>query len=1299
MAKRILDEEMRFSIVVNGNEAQKELLDLEKSTRKLNEENKQYRLEQKRLVAQGKENTAEYKTLTATIKDNTATIKSNKTQMALLQKQIGVTGLTMAQLTTRASQLRLQLRNMVPGSADYNRLNADLKSVNARLKELKTNAQATKLSLGGIADGFNRYAALGASVIATLTGIVLSIQQLIDYNGKLSDAQSNVQKTTGLTKDEVDELTKSFGLLKTRTARIELLQLAEEAGRLGIEGVKNVKDFVEVANQLKVALGDDLSDTAIREVGKMVNVYKVGEKTGKDFKNSMLALGSAINEVSASGSNNASFLVDYLKRQAGIAAQANVSAEDNLAYAATFDEIGQSVEVSATAMNKVWMDMFKNTDLYANIAGETLEDFTTLLKTDANAAMLKFLKGLNGNNAGLRAMLIQLEDLEVGGDRGVAALSALANNTELLEKRQLTSNESLEKATSLTDEYALKNNNLAGVLDKIKKKLIGAFSSETVIAGLTGLTSWFGKLIGAIEDVNEQFDKEVKVSYETAKANRQLVSEGQNLLKKYEELNAVLEPTIEQKEELDTVMFRLKNMFGESVIEIDKETGAYILNTAAVREQIRLKRISADEEASTLVSRRQGVKDAIADLEAQKKAAESKLDQERKGFELVNKQDIEAIKNASSLSAIEKQQQLERLEGYQSLDQARLKSGSINQELYNKNKKLADLNAKLKELEFTEADADAFFATPEVPTGDAGPKEGDVKTIGDVTYKYSNGKWIAVINKPTGTPDKTIDTAKKRAEELLKLQRASEDARLELIQDSFEREMAIEEANHRRKIEDLNNQTIGQGTINSAIAKGDTSLADDYIAKNKELNAQIESENQLHEIRKATILENGITNNLQTRLDAFNQAEIDRETAFNNELVALGDNEEAKKALTQQYNKDRLVREKLHLATVKAEFFNVMNAEEFKGFDLEVLSEDQVNAIKARLKELGLSISEINALLGKMSGKGGEDDLQFIGGQADILGFTPEQWDSTFANLDTTVGKLNAAVLGMRAMGEAFAMYQEFVAAGEARELADFEKTTDIKKSRHQELLDQGMITERQYNEGVAAMDADLEKKKAEIAYNQAKREKEAALMAIAINTATAIMGIWAQVPKFDFGISAGILTGVVGALGLAQAVTVAKAPLPAKGYEQGLYQNIQREQDGKVFNAKYGGTTTSGMVNEPTYFLAGEGGKNWPEMVIDGGTMKQMNPYVKEALYGEVARMKGYETGYYQNQTSTPEFSAQSNSSDPLLLATLTKTNELLDALNKNGVMAVLSTNFKNLKELQEEQEKYNKFKQKRKI
>src|SRR5699024_6403366 len=147
-------------------------------------------------------------------------------------KQIGVNGLSMAQLQSRARTLQLQLRHLIPGSAEYKRYEAELKVINTRLKELRGSAIATESSLSKLAGGFNKYAAIGTAFLASLTEVIITMQKVIDYNGKMSDSLADVRKTTGLTVDEVDELNKSFGAFNTRTSRVELLKLAEDAGRL-----------------------------------------------------------------------------------------------------------------------------------------------------------------------------------------------------------------------------------------------------------------------------------------------------------------------------------------------------------------------------------------------------------------------------------------------------------------------------------------------------------------------------------------------------------------------------------------------------------------------------------------------------------------------------------------------------------------------------------------------------------------------------------------------------------------------------------------------------------------------------------------------------------------------------------------------------------------------------------------------------------------------------------------------------------------------------------------------------------
>lgn len=76
----------------------------------------------------------------------------------------------------------------------------------------------------------------------------------------------------------------------------------------------------------------------------------------------------------------------------------------------------------------------------------------------------------------------------------------------------------------------------------------------------------------------------------------------------------------------------------------------------------------------------------------------------------------------------------------------------------------------------------------------------------------------------------------------------------------------------------------------------------------------------------------------------------------------------------------------------------------------------------------------------------------------------------------------------------------------------------------------------------------DIEKRK--IQRRQAILQKAQSAANIAMNTAEAIISIWAEVPKFDFGISATALTAMVGTLGALQLATVMAQPIPA--FEEG---------------------------------------------------------------------------------------------------------------------------------------------------
>lgn len=136
------------------------------------------------------------------------------------------------------------------------------------------------------------------------------------------------------------------------------------------------------------------------------------------------------------------------------------------------------------------------------------------------------------------------------------------------------------------------------------------------------------------------------------------------------------------------------------------------------------------------------------------------------------------------------------------------------------------------------------------------------------------------------------------------------------------------------------------------------------------------------------------------------------------------------------------------------------------------------------------------------------------------------------------------------------------------RQVAKYEQENETKKKSLDKSLNAGLISQKEYDKQVAAMDEELDKKKAKIAHDQAVREKAMAVAQIAINTAMAVMKIWAEVPKMDFGVSTGVLTAIAVALGAAQIAAVLAEPIPT-AREGGKVKGVKHEQGGVLVNTE----------------------------------------------------------------------------------------------------------------------------------
>lgn len=370
------------------------------------------------------------------------------------------------------SALNKQLDNgsVRRGSKEWDVLNDKLKLIRREMQKIKAESSVSESFVSRLANGFNKYFTGALTLVASLTGISMQLRRTAEDVAKMDDKYADVSKTTGLTRDEVVFLNEEFKKMDTRTAREQLNDLARDAGKLGISAKEDVMQFVEAGNQINVALGEDLGEGAIRNIGKITEVFKLSTKEleGMDLKGRMLAVGSAINELGQSSTANEAYLVNFTQRLGGVASQAGISVQDILGYASALDQSGQAVEMSATALQKFIMKVMGEPAKFAKIAGIEVGKFNRLLKTDTNEAVKTVLKSLS-EKGGFQQLIPIFEDMGLDGARAVGVLSSLATNIKLVDEAQRISNESFAAGTGVTKEYNVKNNNLMAQLEKRRK--------------------------------------------------------------------------------------------------------------------------------------------------------------------------------------------------------------------------------------------------------------------------------------------------------------------------------------------------------------------------------------------------------------------------------------------------------------------------------------------------------------------------------------------------------------------------------------------------------------------------------------------------------------------------------------------------------------------------------------------------------------------------------------------------------------------------------------------------------------
>ena len=387
---------------------------------------------------------------------------------ALIDRTLkNISGSTALELETSLKLVNEQLANTHRGTEEYRELTEKAKSLKKEIAAVGAEQDLTKSKWSKFVNIFNTNWGAITQGLAAVTGLSATVRDCTNKYAAMNQEMFNVTKYTGQAIEEVEVMNESFKKMDTRTARGELNRLAQDAGRLGITNREMIEEFVDGSDKINVALGDDLGDDAVAKIGKLAQMF--GEDKTKGLRGAMLATGSAVNDLAQSSSANAGYIVDFTADLSGVARQAGMTQAQIMGLASALDQNMQDEATSSTVFSQLITKMFQEPMKFAKLAGVEVSTFTTMLKTDANGALLEFLQAMS-NRGGFDQLAPMFSQMGLEGTRAVGVLSSVASNLDQVREAQATATQSYKDGTSVLNEFNVQNNTVQAGLDKAKKQ-------------------------------------------------------------------------------------------------------------------------------------------------------------------------------------------------------------------------------------------------------------------------------------------------------------------------------------------------------------------------------------------------------------------------------------------------------------------------------------------------------------------------------------------------------------------------------------------------------------------------------------------------------------------------------------------------------------------------------------------------------------------------------------------------------------------------------------------------------------
>lgn len=473
-------------ITANGKQAEAVLTAINERVKSLAASEKQLQAALKQMRTESKQDTDQYKQLQQELKGVQREMKSLNTAAQQNQsnmEKVNAVIKDLSKATTR--QLRDALR---AGKKELERMSAsdkELKPLQQRLKliqqQIDRNTNSVK-SHGSAWQIAVKNITAYVGVFGAFNMLKSKLQEITRLSLKFSDQLADVRKVSGLEIEDINQLAVNLSKIDTRTSLSTMVgDLAYSGAKLGFGnmGIEGLESYVKAANQVNVALGEELGDQAMPALSKITENMGLIKDMG--VEKAMLATGSAIFKLASTSTASAGPIVEFSKRLLSIGKNAGLTTDQILALGSAADSMMLMPEVASTALGKLVIAMQTNHNLIEKSLHIEPGTISNLYQSGKmmEAMLLVFEK--MREKGGINALGGIFKDLGSDGQRLKATLVTMSEQLPMLRQHLQTSSDAFRDATAVTAEYNIQQETAAGIMQRANNMWEKAFINPSSV--------------------------------------------------------------------------------------------------------------------------------------------------------------------------------------------------------------------------------------------------------------------------------------------------------------------------------------------------------------------------------------------------------------------------------------------------------------------------------------------------------------------------------------------------------------------------------------------------------------------------------------------------------------------------------------------------------------------------------------------------------------------------------------------------------------------------------------------------